>query len=116
MGRTVGVDLAAQPRTTAAAEIVWGQGEAQVRPPRLWCGNDELLELPWLRFEPGAQQAYEASEHAFDALIAALIARSAALGLTTTPQGVEQERAAAVEGWIHLPRPGSLAGLVAAAA
>lgn len=247
MERTVGVDLAAQSRTTAAAEIVWSRDRAQVRAPRLRCGNDELLELlagladgeragidcpfgwpiafveavcahaanrpwptrgapadvadhyrsmrlrltdtlcqqktgrfplsvsmdklgsiaarwahladqlaadgrpvdrtgagpvlevypagaravwrlagerstnkllgamPWLRFEPGAEQAYQASEHAFDALIAALIARAAALGLTTPPQGIEQRQVAAVEGWIHLPRSDSLAGLTASA-
>ncbi|MQS08064.1 DUF429 domain-containing protein [Streptomyces alkaliphilus] len=59
--------------------------------------------MPWLRFEPGAQAAYERNEHAFDALIAALTARCAVLGLTSRPGGAEEEGAAAVEGWIHLP-------------
>ncbi|MGW1498872.1 DUF429 domain-containing protein [Streptomyces mirabilis] len=34
-----------------------------------------LKAAPWLWFEPGAQQAYEKNEHAFDALITALVAR-----------------------------------------
>ncbi|MEZ0115603.1 hypothetical protein ABH920_009643 [Catenulispora sp. EB89] len=45
MERTVGVDLAAQPRTTAAAEILWGPDGAAVKPPRLKCRDEELLDL-----------------------------------------------------------------------
>lgn len=67
-----------------------------------------LKAAPWLRFEPGAQQIYEKNEHAFDALIAALVARATALGLTSGPQGEQEDRVAAVEGWIHLPEPDSL--------
>jgi hypothetical protein len=43
--RAVGVDLAAQSKTTAAAEVEWSRDGAQVRAPRLRCGNDELLKL-----------------------------------------------------------------------
>ncbi|MEU2469263.1 DUF429 domain-containing protein [Streptomyces sp. NPDC012486] len=71
-----------------------------------------LLQVaPWLRFEPGAQQAYERNEHAFDALIAALVARAVTLGLTSLPRNGQEEQAAAIEGWIHLPEPDSLARL-----
>lgn len=74
--------------------------------------TEALLEAaPWLRFEPGAQQVYEQNEHAFDALIAALVARATALGLTSGPRGEQEDRAAAVEGWIHLPELDSLARL-----
>ncbi|MFE1986741.1 DUF429 domain-containing protein [Streptomyces mirabilis] len=87
----------------AGARAVWGLGD-----PR---STQALLQAaPWLRFEPGAQQAYE-NEHAFDALIAALVARAAALGLTSPPRNEQEEQAAAVEGWIHLPEPDGLAGL-----
>ncbi|MFB9365892.1 DUF429 domain-containing protein [Kitasatospora albolonga] len=60
---------------------------------------------PWLVFAPGAEERYAASEHAFDALIAALVARSAALGRTLPPRTEEQLRLAPVEGWLHLPGP-----------
>ncbi|MGW2400111.1 hypothetical protein ACWCYY_26470 [Kitasatospora sp. NPDC001664] len=40
-----------------------------------------------------------------DALIAALVARSAALGRTLPPRTEEQLRLAPVEGWLHLPGP-----------
>jgi hypothetical protein len=43
------------------------------------------------------------SDDAFDALICALIARAAALGLTTPPSPGTQTERASVEGWIHLP-------------
>ncbi len=49
----------------------------------------------------------ETSDDAFDALVAALVARAAALGLTAGP-GEELRARAQREGWIHLPRPGSL--------
>jgi len=69
--------------------------------------NAERLDLlvscltsaaPWLRL--GASEAgCRRSDHAFDAVLAALTARAAALGQTTAPEGSE----AAVEGWIALP-------------
>jgi hypothetical protein len=87
----------------AGARAVWGIGGSR--------STQALLQAaPWLRFEPGAQQAYD-NEHAFDALIAALVARAAVLGLTTRPGTGQEEQAAAVEGWIHLPEPHDLNGL-----
>ena len=84
----------------AGARAVWGlAGKRSTR---------ALLQAaPWLRFEPGAIHMYDKSKDAFDALIAALVARATVLGLTTLPQGEHEKRAAAVEGWIHLPIPGS---------
>ena len=64
---------------------------------------------PWLSLGDHAQ-ACGRSDHALDAVIAALTARAAALGLTTTP-GPEQLYAARTEGWIALPT-GNLADLV----
>jgi Protein of unknown function (DUF429) len=87
----------------AGARAVWGLGARSTQ--------TLLQAAPWLRFEPGARQAYEKNEHAFDALIAALVARTTTLGLTVRPCNEQEERAAAVEGWIHLPKPGSLARL-----
>lgn len=93
----------------AGARAVWGL--IGTRSTRML-----IRAAPWLRFDPGAQQVYETNEDAFDALIAALVARAAALGLTSPPRNEEEERAAAVEGWIHLPGSDDLAGLDPSAA
>ena len=45
---------------------------------------------------------YAKTDHAFDALIASLTVRVAALGRTIMPDDAQRE-AAKVEGWIHLP-------------
>ncbi|WP_370356127.1 DUF429 domain-containing protein [Catenulispora sp. EB89] len=89
----------------AGARAVWGLEAVR--------STDAVLgAMPRLRFEPGAREGYESNEHAFDALVAALVARAVALALTTPPQGIEQNEAATVEGWIHLPLPGSLDSLI----
>jgi len=63
---------------------------------------------PWLELGDH-EQTCRRSDHALDAVIAALNARAAALGLTTTP-AAEQLSAARTEGWIALPT-GNLADL-----
>jgi len=55
----------------------------------------------WLRLGD-FDQACRGSDHALDAVIAALNARAAALGRATTPTA-EQAAAARTEGWIALP-------------
>lgn len=65
---------------------------------------------PWLDWAEGTWEACVASDDALDAVLAALIARAAALGLTALPQNGDLERARA-EGWIHLPQQGSLPAL-----
>ncbi len=64
---------------------------------------------PWLSLGHH-EQACRGSDHALDAVIAALNARAAALGLTTTPSP-EQLDATRTEGWIALP-VGNLADLI----
>jgi hypothetical protein len=64
---------------------------------------------PWLDLG-GFDAAFAASDDAFDALVAALTARAAALGLTQSPRGSDAD-AARSEGWIALPEC-SLAELV----
>jgi predicted nuclease with RNAse H fold len=64
---------------------------------------------PWLRLGDH-EQACRRSDHALDAVIAALNARAAALGLATAP-AADQLDAARTEGWIALPA-GSLTDLV----
>ncbi|HET7054171.1 MAG TPA: DUF429 domain-containing protein [Solirubrobacterales bacterium] len=69
-------------------------------------------EAPWLSWEPGAREACVESDDALDAVLCALIARAAALGLTEEPSPEALELARA-EGWIHLPRKDSLGRLLA---
>jgi hypothetical protein len=64
---------------------------------------------PWLRLGDHAQTCRR-SDHALDAVIAALNARAAALGQTTTP-AAERLGAARTEGRIALPT-GNLADLI----
>jgi predicted nuclease with RNAse H fold len=68
-------------------------------------------QAPWLAWEPGAREACVDSDDALDAVLAALVARAAALGLTMAPPEEDLELARS-EGWIHLPRKGSLATLL----
>jgi predicted nuclease with RNAse H fold len=79
--------------------------------------REELLaaleaKAPWLDWEPGAREACLDSDDALDAVLCALLARAAALGLTEPPPP-ERLRLARAEGWIHLPRRGSLGELAA---
>jgi predicted nuclease with RNAse H fold len=98
----------------AAALLLWGlprdgyKADAEER--------SELLdaieaEAPWLAWEPGAREACLGSDDALDAVLCALLARAAALGLTEPPPPDELRRVR-VEGWIHLPRKGSLGELL----
>jgi predicted nuclease with RNAse H fold len=64
---------------------------------------------PWLNLGHH-EQTCRRSDHALDAVIAALNARAAALALTTTPNP-EQLDAASTEGWIALPT-GALSDLI----
>jgi hypothetical protein len=66
-----------------------------------------LIAAPWLRFGDAAPASSFTNDHLFDALIAAMNARAAALGLTHRPP--ENDAATAhKEGWIALPKAGSL--------
>ncbi|MFL6144961.1 MAG: DUF429 domain-containing protein [Labedaea sp.] len=64
---------------------------------------DSLLRAaPWLTLS-GYEPLCRHSDHAFDAVVAALLARASALRLASIP-GTDEERAAAdTEGWIALP-------------
>jgi len=67
--------------------------------------------LPWLDLA-GHGEDLVRSDDAFDALVAALVARAVALGLTEGPETGEQLAAARREGWIHVPSAGCLDELV----
>jgi predicted nuclease with RNAse H fold len=64
-----------------------------------------------LPVEVQPQTLVESNDDAFDALVAALVARAVALGLTTLPTDEVREQAQR-EGWIHVPTPGSLPELL----
>ena len=71
---------------------------------------DALLgAAPWLKLGEH-ERTCRLSDHAFDALVAALLARAAARGLTMAPDDGDQGTAA-TEGWIALPT-GALDDLV----
>jgi predicted nuclease with RNAse H fold len=90
----------------AAALKHWGLPFRGYKGDRNAGVRDELVNrlaaaAPWLRlgvFEPACRR----SDHALDAVVAALNARAAALGRTTRPT-VERAGAASTEGWIALP-------------
>lgn len=97
----------------AAALTRWGLVNRGSRAGRGRPRREVLLRAlarraPWLDLGTRAQRALLVdSADAFDALIAALNARAAALG-ETEPTPAELRREAAREGWIALPAPGSL--------
>jgi predicted nuclease with RNAse H fold len=106
-----------------AALVAWGGRDAGLDPKgyktgpaardaraRLVAG---LADRPWLALPAPARAACERSDHALDAVLAALAARAAQRGLTHAPQTDEQRTLAALEGWIHVPLPGSLDRLAA---
>src|SRR5450755_1342758 len=63
----------------------------------------------WLDFAPECQQACIDSHDVLDSLIAALTTRTAQLGMTHEPETDDQRTLSAIEGWIHVPEPGTLA-------
>lgn len=69
--------------------------------------NDLLAACPWLTLPPGAAKLCAKSDHAFDALITALVARAGAVGLIERPGNADLPFAQA-EGWIAVPRPDAL--------
>ncbi len=62
-----------------------------------------LATLSTLTLDGDALDRCRHSDDAFDALVCALVARAAALGLTTPPFPGNRTERARVEGWIHLP-------------
>jgi predicted nuclease with RNAse H fold len=81
--------------------------------------REELLKkleesADWLQWEGDARDRCVESDDSLDAFLCALIARSAAVGLTVWPKKKKEWKAARAEGWIHLPREESLPKLVRA--
>ena len=64
----------------------------------------------WLRGSPDALAQYATTDHALDALVCALVARAAMLGLVDAVP-TDHRDAARAEGWIAVPRVESLRSL-----
>lgn len=71
------------------------------RIPELLSRVEDGLGGIWMT--PQERQLAGADHNCFDALIASLVARSAALGLTHGPEPGEEADRAVREGWIHVP-------------
>ena len=80
-------------------------------------GRRELLlnvlqqAAPWLRLDEATRSACVQNDDALDALLCSLVARAAAKNQTLPPATREECAVARLEGWIHLPKKGSLASL-----
>jgi predicted nuclease with RNAse H fold len=59
--------------------------------------------LGGIQMTPTERELAGADHNCFDALIASLVARAAALGLTQAPDSDEERDRATREGWIHVP-------------
>jgi hypothetical protein len=57
----------------------------------------------WPSFSDGIESRCRTNDDAFDALIASLVARAAALGKTSRPIDENENQRARVEGWIAIP-------------
>ena len=68
-------------------------------------------ELGGLQLDPEQRGLATTDHNCFDAIVASLVARAAALGLTFPPDPGEEADVAVREGWIHLPS-NALADLV----
>ena len=68
-------------------------------------------DCPWLDLDAPIRARCERTDHAFDALIASLVARAAALGLTAAPSAADADHAR-LEGWIAVPTTDALAHLL----
>jgi hypothetical protein len=94
----------------AAALRIWGFSTRGYKGPRGGAARQTMLSAltGTLDLSEDAHGACVRSDHALDALVCALVARCAVVGLCD-PVPPEQRAAAEVEGWIALPRADALA-------
>jgi hypothetical protein len=97
----------------AAALVVWGFEPTGYKRVGGLHKRKSLIEAlteatrDWLEISNQAVGMCEKSDDCLDALVAALVARAAAVGLTLLPPRDRLEQVQR-EGWIHLPSAGSL--------
>ncbi|HEY7173638.1 MAG TPA: DUF429 domain-containing protein [Micromonosporaceae bacterium] len=94
----------------AAAMRRWGLTAAGYKATRVRAeaALDRLVAdlraaAPWLDLPDATWAHCRRTDHAFDAVIASLVTRAVARGLTIRPGTDEDRSLAAVEGWIHVP-------------
>jgi hypothetical protein len=94
----------------AASLRIWGFSTRGYKGPRGGAARTAILSAleGTLGLSGDARAACVRSDDALDALVCALVARAAAVGLCD-PVPPERRPAAEVEGWIALPRPDALA-------
>jgi predicted nuclease with RNAse H fold len=102
----------------AAALKVWGFAASGYKRKEGRARGKLLTDLAertreWLDLSASVYAACETSDDVLDAVVAALVARAAAVGLCESIPVALHERARR-EGWIALPTPGSLARLARA--
>lgn len=98
----------------AAALSLWGIPRDDYKKPVRSDRREAMLAAieragppGWLAWSSSTRERCVATDHALDALVCALVARTAALGVVERVH--ERDRGAArQEGWIALPRPESL--------
>jgi hypothetical protein len=111
-GRLVEVYPAAALRLWGLASTGYKRREGRVSLAALLAGLRRRTR-GWLELDVAARRLCGASDDALDALIAALVARAAALGLCEPPPPEHAERAAR-EGWVALPAADALDRLAGA--
>ena len=101
----------------AASLTVWGLDANRYKGTKGAATRSRLLESfraatqKWVLISDSCYTKCAKNDDAFDALIASLTARAASIGRCQTIDPIDL-KAAASEGWIALPRPGSLGQLV----
>jgi hypothetical protein len=101
----------------AAALARWGftsrryKGKANAVPRASLVGDIARATSGWLEFSAEQREQCQANDNVLDAFVAALVSRAAVLGLTE-PIPLGMRDAALREGWISIPRDGSLADLL----
>jgi predicted nuclease with RNAse H fold len=98
----------------AAALSIWGLASSRYKGmagrPALERLTDQILSALPLEVPASQRSLLSSRDDCFDALVASLVGRLAALGLTIEPHE-DQRELARTEGWIHLPKLGSLEAL-----
>jgi predicted nuclease with RNAse H fold len=97
----------------AAARAAWALDSSAKRRGRSCRQQLEALcrRAPWLEWDEPARAVAATSRDVLDAVVAALAARAAALGLTLRPDDCDRALARS-EGWIAVPLTGSLEALI----
>ena len=104
----------------AAALSAWGAKEAGFDPNGYKTGPNATSKRAalvqsfveatdrWLDLSADVRAACIKSDHVLDAFVSCLATRAAQLGKSRRPETEDQRELGRVEGWIHVPEPGTL--------